>query len=157
VSAAVNPAERVTTARRPRTGKRLVLARGLRLPIEATTAAAAAIVGQRGSGKTSTAVVAVEQAIAAGAHVAIWDPTGAWYGFRSNAGGDGPGLPVVILGGHHGDAPLEEGAGELVVDLIVDESYNVVLDLELLSKGAQARLGAEFFEALYRRNRDALG
>lgn len=133
----------------------LTLARGLRLPIEATTAAAA-IVGQRGSGKTSTAVVGVEEAIAAGAHVAVWDPTGAWYGLRANAAGDGAGLPVVVLGGHHGDAPLEEGAGELVVDLIVDEGYHVVLDLELLSKGAQARLGADFFEALYGRNREAL-
>jgi len=151
----VSAGELVTARRRSRAGKSLSLARGLRLPLEASTAAAA-IVGQRGSGKTSTAVVAVEEAVAAGAHVAVWDPTGAWYGLRSNAAGDGPGLPVVILGGHHGDAPLEESAGELVVDLIVDEGYNVVLDLELLSKGAQARLGADFFEALYRRNRDAL-
>jgi len=41
MSAAVNAGERVTRARRPRTGKRLVLARGLRLPLEATTAAEA--------------------------------------------------------------------------------------------------------------------
>ncbi len=152
MSSAVAPAK--PTAR-PAGRRGLTLARGLQLPIEATTAAAA-IVGQRGSGKTSTAVVGVEEAIAAGAHVAVWDPTGAWYGLRANAAGDRAGLPVVVLGGHHGDAPLEEGAGELVVELIVDEGYNVVLDLELLSKGAQARLGADFFEALYGRNRDAL-
>src|ERR1700733_9480916 len=133
----------------------LNLGRGLRLPIEAVTAATA-VVGQRGTGKTSTAVVIAEEARAAGAHICVWDPTGAWYGLRSDEKGDGPGLDVVVFGGHHGDVPLEETAGKVVAELIVNEGYNVVLDVERMSKGAQARFGADFFETLYDINREAI-
>ena len=39
------------------------------------------------------------------------DPKGDWWGLRAAADGKGPGLPIVIVGGEHGDVPLEVGAG----------------------------------------------
>lgn len=133
----------------------LTIAKGLTLPLDAVTRAAA-IVGQRGTGKTSTAVVFVEEAAGAGAHFAVVDPTGAWYGLTSNAKGTGPGLDCVVMGGHNGDVPLEAESGALVARLVVEERYSVVLDLELMTKAKQIQFVAEFAEELYHRNRSAL-
>lgn len=134
---------------------RLHLADDLALPVDALTRAIA-IVGQRGTGKTSTAVVLSEEAVAAGAQLVVIDPTGAWYGLRSSADGKDAGLPVIVLGGHHGDVPLEKEHGALVADLVVKEGYSVVIDLELLTKSAQLQFVADFAERLYHTNRDAL-
>jgi hypothetical protein len=132
----------------------LRLADELALPLDAVTRTFA-IVGQRGSGKTTTAAVLVEE-IAPSARFVVVDPTGAWFGLRTAADGKGPGLSVVVLGGHHGDAPLEESAGPLVADLVIREGLSLVLDLELLRKGQQIRFVCEFLEALYHGNREAL-
>jgi hypothetical protein len=133
----------------------LRLGQKLRLPLDAVTRTTA-IVGQRGTGKTSTAVVVVEEALAAGAQTAVIDPTGAWYGLRSSADGHKAGLEVVVFGGHHGDVPLEPGAGAFLARLVIDEAISVVLDLELMSKAKQVQFVAEFAEELYHRNRRAL-
>lgn len=133
----------------------LHLAPGLDLPLDAVTRATA-IVGQRGTGKTSTAVVFVEEAAAAGAHFAVIDPTGAWYGLTSNAAGTGAGLDCVVMGGHNGDIPLEPESGALVARLVVEERYSVVCDLERMTKSKQVQFVAQFCEDLYHRNRAAL-
>lgn len=135
--------------------KTLSLGTKLRLPLDAVTRTTT-IVGQRGTGKTSTAVVLAEEALDAGAQAAIIDPTGAWYGLRSSANGKNAGLEVVVFGGHHGDVPLEPGAGAFLARLVIDEGISVVLDLELMTKGKQVQFVAEFAEELYHRNRRAL-
>jgi DNA helicase HerA-like ATPase len=97
----------------------LEISKDLSLPLEAVTETFA-ILAKRGKGKTNTAVVMAEEMIAAGLPVVIVDPVGVWWGIRSSADGKGDGLPVVIFGGDHADVPLEETAGELVADVIVD-------------------------------------
>ena len=69
----------------------LALGDDLRLP-RAIIGARTSILGQPGTGKTSTAVVLVEEAAAIGARFVVIDPTGAWYGLASSADGDGPGV-----------------------------------------------------------------
>src|ERR1051325_4070558 len=69
----------------------LALGDALRLP-RAIIGARTSILGQPGTGKTSTAVVLVEEAAAIGARFVVIDPTGAWYGLASSADGDGPGV-----------------------------------------------------------------
>lgn len=133
----------------------LTLGDELVLPLEAVTQTTA-VVGQRGTGKTSTAVVIVEEAHAAGAQVTVIDPTGAWFGLRTSRDGDGPGLDVVVFGGHHGDLPLDPSAGGFLARLVVEQHLSVVLDLELLTKAKQVQLVAEFCETLYHLNRTAL-
>lgn len=133
----------------------LRIADDLVLPEEAVTETFA-ILGKRGKGKTATGVVLTEELIRAGLPVVVLDPIGVWWGLRSDATGDGPGLPVVIFGGDHADVPLEPGAGQLVADVVVDERVPAVLDLSALSKSASRRLVTDFLERLYHRNRDAL-
>ena len=133
----------------------LQISETLGLPIETVTETFA-ILGRRGSGKTSTAVVIAEEAIGAGVPVVIVDPTGAWWGLRSSADGKSDGLPVVIFGGEHADIALDEKAGVAIADAIVDDRFPAILDLSLLSKSAMRRFMADFAERLYRRNRSEL-
>jgi DNA helicase HerA-like ATPase len=110
----------------------LRLANDLILPPEAVTQTFA-ILAIRGSGKTYTAAVMVEEMVKAGLPVAVVDPIGVWWGLRADTAGTGPGLPVVVFGGDHGDLVLEANAGEAVADAIVDLRPPAVIDLSLFS------------------------
>lgn len=125
------------------------------LPDEAVTETFA-ILGKRGSGKTTTARVLTEELLTRSLPVVVLDPTGVWWGLRSSADGESAGFPVVIFGGDHADVPLEGSAGTLIADVIVDERIPAVLDLSLLSKTAMRSFVAAFLERLYHRNRDPL-
>ena len=133
----------------------LHLAPDLTLPEDAVTETFA-ILAKRGKGKTNTAVVMAEEMIGVGLPVVVLDPVGVWWGLRSSADGENPGLPVVIFGGDHADVPLEPTAGELIADVVVDQRLSAVIDLSSLSKSAGRRFMAPFVERLYHRNREAL-
>jgi len=135
------------------TTRRLHLASDLSLPLEAVTQTFA-ILAKRGVGKTYAALVMVEEMLRAGLHVCVADPIGVCWGLRAAANGKDPGLPIVVLGGDHQDAPLEVTAGEVIADLVVDERLSVVLDLSLFRKGEQTRFMTDFAERLYHRNRE---
>ena len=77
------------------------------------------------------------------------DPKGDWWGLRSNAAGDGPGLPVPIFGGLHGDLPLAPESGRLMADLIVEHNLTCILDVSRFSKAARIRFAADFALRLY--------
>lgn len=135
--------------------KGLWLGEGLYFPPDVVTETLL-IIAKRGSGKTHTASVLVEELIGAGLRTCVIDPIGVWWGLRSNATGDGPGLPVTILGGEHADLPLSPESGTVVADLVVGEQIPFVLDLSLMSKTQQRRFVTDFLERLYHRNRDPL-
>ena len=124
-------------------------------PLEAVTETIA-ILAKRGSGKTYCAAVLVEEMVKAGLPVVVVDPIGVWWGLRSNAKGDGPGLPIVIFGGDRADLPLGESMGAAIADLVVEQRFPAVLDLSLLSKSAARRFMTAFAERLFQRNREAL-
>lgn len=127
------------------------LAPNLTLPDDLVTKTVG-ILAQRRKGKTYTAAVIAEELVDAGIPFVVLDPTGAWWGLRSSADGTKPGLPVTILGGHHGDVPLERTAGKLVAELVVDRPGWYVLDLSLFeSKEADRQFATDFAERLYRR------
>jgi DNA helicase HerA-like ATPase len=125
------------------------------LPPEAVTETFA-LLAKRGVGKSYLASVMVEEMLKAGLHVCVSDPIGVWWGLRAAADGKGPGLPIVILGGDHGDVPLEVTAGEVIADLVVKEGLSVVLDLSRFRKGEQTRFMTDFAERLYHKNREPL-
>lgn len=139
----------------PATPAGLHLSDELYLPIEAVTETFA-ILAKRGRGKTSTAVVMTEEMIRAGHPVVVLDPVGVWWGLRSAADGINDGLPVVILGGDHGDLPLRPEAGALVAETLVASRAPAVIDLSSLSKTQARRFATDFIETLYHRNRDPL-
>jgi hypothetical protein len=134
---------------------KLTISPELKLPAEAVTQTFG-IVAKRGVGKTNTSVVITEEMLRAGHQVVIADPVGVWWGLRAAANGKDPGLPIIVMGGDHGDVPLELAAGGLVADFIVDSRQSVLLDLARFRKGEQVRFMTDFCERLYHRNREPL-
>jgi hypothetical protein len=127
---------------------------GPTLPLDAVTRTFG-IYGQRGTGKTNTATVMVEQMVRAKAHVVVIDPKGDWWGITRR--GEGPGLSGIVLGGDYADVPLEETGGALVSEIVTDRLKRVVvLDISGFRKAARRRFLADFLEGLYDRNREAL-
>ena len=116
----------------------LHLAEDLTLPIDFVTKTAA-ILAQRRKGKTYTASVIAEELVASKLPFVALDPTGAWYGLRASADGKSEGLPVVVLGGQHGDVPLERTGGRLIADLVVEEPGYYVIDFSLFESGEAER------------------
>jgi hypothetical protein len=136
--------------------KGLRLGDGLTLPLDAATDTFA-IVGMRGAGKSATGRRMAEQMYANGLPFVAVDPVGKWFGLRSSADGKAPGIPIPILGGRHGDIPLERDAGALVADLIVDSRLSCILDLWLFPTEAdKVHFLTEFCKRLYRRNEEPL-
>jgi hypothetical protein len=135
--------------------KKLHISSNLKLPWEAVTQTFA-ILAMRGVGKTYTASVMAEEFCAAGLPFAVLDPTGAWWGLRSSADGKGEGYPVMIIGGDHADAPLEETAGKVIADMLAEDAPPLVIDLSHLSKSAMRRFVVDFAERLYIKNREPL-
>jgi hypothetical protein len=125
------------------------LASDLSLPLELVTESVA-ILARKRAGKSYTARKLAEGLLGAGQQVVIVDPKGDWWGIRSARSGRGPGLPVVILGGEHGDVPLEAGGGELVARMVVHERVSVLIDTSLFSKRQAAHFMADFLETAYR-------
>jgi hypothetical protein len=111
-----------------------------------------AIVARKRVGKTYTASVIAEELITTKIPIVVLDPTGAWWGLRSSADGDNEGFPVVIIGGKHGDVPLEPGAGKIIADLVVDHPGYYIIDFsELPSEGEMERFALDFGKQLYAR------
>lgn len=130
--------------------KKLKVSRELALPVD-VAGEAIAILAKRGAGKTNTATVLVEELHAAGVQVVILDPVGAWWGIRSSHDGKQAGLPFAILGGQHGDVPLEHTAGALIADVVVENGESLLLDLsDFSSKAQMARFVVDFGERLFR-------
>lgn len=132
----------------------LKIAGDFKLPLEAVTQTFG-VLAKRGVGKTYTAKVMCEEMLAANAHCVVVDPIGVWWGLRVTANNKA-GLPIVVMGGEHGDVPLDPKSGELVSKLIIDERVSCVLDLSLMRKGESAAFMQDFAETLYRKNRAAL-
>ena len=120
------------------------------LPLEIATQAVA-ILGMRDSGKTVTANVIVEELLGRGMPVVIIDPTDVWWGLKSSADGKSEGHPVVILGGPHGELPLEEDNAPQLADFAVEQAVPLVLSLRHLRKAGQRRFVTDFCEQLYHR------
>ena len=133
------------------TREALRLALDLELPIDFVTKTCA-IIAQRRKGKTYSASILAEEFVAARLPFVALDPTGAWWGLRASADGEHAGLPVVVVGGQHGDVPLERQAGRLIADLVLDDPGYYVLDLSLLgTRAAEREFATAFADRLYRR------
>lgn len=132
----------------------LRVADGFALPVDLVVQQTA-ILARTGAGKTNAATVVVEEVLAAEQQVIIVDPPGAWWGLRSSADGSEAGYSVTVLGGLHGDLPLEAGSGAVVADFAVDHGASVVLDLSEFSHRQMTQFMTAFLERLYeRKNKD---
>jgi hypothetical protein len=127
----------------------LQIAPGLSLPREIVTETVA-ILAKRRVGKSYTMRRIVEQLLKVQQQIVIVDPKGDQWGVRSSADGKSPGFPVLILGGGHGDLPLEVNGGEVVAKLVVEQRVSILLDISLFRKSEVAVFMAVFLENLYR-------
>lgn len=116
-----------------------------------------AVLGKTGSGKTFAAKsTIIEPLLEQQRRVGIVDPTSAWWGLRSSRDGKGPGFPILVLGGDHGDLPLPALGGAAVARLLVEQNVNLVADTSLLTVGERNRWFIDFAGTLYRLNRAPL-
>jgi hypothetical protein len=120
------------------------------LPADAITQTFA-ILAKRRVGKTYTASVMAEELVRLGLPFVALDPTGAWWGLRATEAGKPNGSPVIIIGGEHGDVPLEATAGKVIAELVVENPGQYVIDLSGTNSNAdQDRFVCDFAERLYR-------
>jgi len=114
-----------------------------------------AVLGKTGSGKTSTAKLIVEQAVAEDARVCVLDPVKSdWWGLTSSADGRKPGLPFQILGGPHGHVPLHDGAGAAIGELVGTGALPLsIVDMADFKAGGPNRFFNAFADSLMRKMR----
>lgn len=127
----------------------LQISEDLELPLDAATETFG-ILAKKGAGKSNAAVVMAEQMHHAGIPWVAIDPKGDWWGLRASGDGTGPGLPIVVFGGRHGDVPLEPTAGALLADLVLERGLTCVLDVSEFTKADVRRFLLAFAERLYR-------
>lgn len=115
----------------------------LKLPDDAITQTFV-IFGKRGSGKSNTGVVLAEEMHRAGGQIIVLDPVGAWWGLKSSFDGSGPGVPVYIFGGTHGDLPLQPQAGVLMAQVAIAHRIPMILDMTGWTGADRARFVTAF-------------
>lgn len=128
---------------------KLKISKEISLPLDVVTQTIA-ILAKRRAGKSYTMRRLAEQLLEAGEQIILIDPKGDQWGIRSSADGKSPGFPIIILGGEHGDAPLEVNSGEVVAKLVVQERVSVLIDLSTFRKHEIATFMAIFLENIYR-------
>lgn len=126
------------------------------LPVDAVTSTLV-VYGGKGMGKTNFGSVLAEELSRASLRFAVIDPMGVWWGLRHSVDGKGPGVECLILGGVHGDIPIEPTGGAVVADLVVDEDVNVIIDIsrhvngESWSIPQKLRFAVDFGKQLHKR------
>lgn len=126
----------------------LAFATGLGLPERSAGAQTYGFIARKGGGKSYAASKLAELLYRAGVPLIAIDPVGIWWGLRLNADG-GPGLPIPVIGGLHGDLPLELDAAERLAEHLVTTGSSAVLDVSQLRKGQRAQFVAVFLESLF--------
>jgi hypothetical protein len=116
-----------------------------------------AFLGKTGSGKTSTAKLAVEQILREdpGARVCVLDPIKSdWWGLTSSANGRNLGLPFYILGGPRGHVQLHDSAGKAIGELVANGALPLsIIDMADFKPGGLQRFFNDFAPALMKRMR----
>lgn len=135
---------------------RLNISTTLALPADTVTSTLI-VYGGKGTGKTNLGSVLAEELTGAGLRWSALDPLGVWWGVRHSRDGKGPGIECLILGGVHGDIPIEPTAGGVVADLVVEEGVNTVIDFsrksngEMWTKGERIRFVTDYAARLFQR------
>lgn len=114
-----------------------------------------AIIAKKGRGKTYAAKGIAERLHALGRRFCVMDPLDSWWGLKANADGS-PGLPVIVVGGEHGDVPLNPDLGEEYGRFVATSDASVVFCIGELTRGAMIRFSTAFFKELYRVNKAPL-
>ena len=104
-----------------------------------------ALIGIRGSGKTVAATVLAEEMLEHNLPFVAIDPVGVWWGLRTS-------YKLVIVGGEHGDLPLEKDGGARIADAILEHNISCVIDMSSESKNTVRKFVTDFCDRLMELN-----
>jgi hypothetical protein len=136
-------------------GEGITISDTLVLP-DSTVTESIGIVAQRGSGKTYLTTVLAEEMSLGGLPFVVLDPMGVYWGLRSSSDGTAPGRPVYILGGDHGDLPLDPAGGRAIARWVLAHRQPAVLDLSNFRRADQRLFVGDFAEELFENCKDPL-
>src|SRR3990167_6767860 len=128
---------------------KLDISTNLKLPAEDFLESAIGIIGKRGRGKSGLVKVLMEELVHAGLPFVAFDPVGVMWGLRSSFDGKGPGLPVLIVGGSHGDLRLERRAGAEIAKSVVQANISCIIDFSEESKSVYRDFVLDFSHTLF--------
>lgn len=130
----------------------LKFSKELSFPLEVVTQKLA-FLGQSGGGKTYDAMKLAELMLEYEAQIVVIDIPGVWYGLRSSADGKSAGFKILVVGGEHGDLPINANAGALIADMVVDSGLSVVLDVSEMLEEEQLGFLLAFLTRLFDRKK----
>ena len=109
-----------------------------------------ALVAQSNKGKTYGLGDILEELCKARRPFIATDPANNLWGLRVKPDGTPSGLPVVVIGGPHGDIPIEKDAGERVAEALLATPLCTVIDLSMETGGSKRRFMTDFAQRLIR-------
>ena len=129
----------------------------LALPADAVTQGFG-IIGKRGKGKSNLLACILEELARRGQSFVVLDPPDAHWGIRFAADAEGlpvgpSGFDVLLVGGDHGDVPLDPNGGAELAQVVVAGNVSCVISLRGMTYTAQQRFAADFGEEIFRINR----
>jgi len=133
-----------------------MLADGLSLPADEALESVFAVIGKRGRGKSGFVKLMMERMCDLRMPFVAFDPVGILWGLRSSFDGSAPGKSVVVIGGTHGDLPIDRRAGaEIAAAVVARRILHVILDLSQEPKAAYRQSGRDFSDSLYAANNES--
>ncbi len=135
--------------------KGLHIAESFALPLDAQTSTIV-VYGGKGMGKTNFEAVLCEELAAQNLRFSCLDPLDVSWGLAYGRTKTEAGLPILILGGPHGNLPIYPDAGAIVADFVADEAVSTVVVLrrpsgEMWTNGERIRFTTDYFTRLYAR------
>lgn len=134
--------------------KSLKVFKGLDIPVDYAATQKYVTLGASDSGKTFMLARFAEQCCEADIFFVILDPVGKHWSLRAGPDGNPEGgkRDVWVLGGLHGDVPLDPASGALIADTVIDHPGRYVIDVSGFETDTQVHTFAEqFAKRLFRR------
>jgi hypothetical protein len=132
---------------------------GVPIPLDLAAIGKYVTLGASDSGKTYMLARFAEQLAKAGGFFVLLDPVGKHWSLRAGPDGTPEGGidDVWVLGGLHGDVPLDPASGALIADTVVDHPGRYVIDTSAFETDQDVyNFAAAFAKRLFRRKmRDA--
>lgn len=139
--------------------KNLAVFKDVPIPVDYAAIQKYVTLGASDSGKTFMLARFAEQLAKAGGFFVLLDPVGKHWSLRAGPDGTPEGgiKDVWVLGGLHGDVPLDPASGSLIADTVVDHPGRYVIDTSTFETDQEVyNFAAAFAKRLFRRKmRDA--
>lgn len=134
--------------------KTITLGPGLKVNALDFVERATGVVAKRGKGKTGGVKVVEEGLLNLALPFVVLDPVGLHWGLKSSFDGKKPsGYKVLVIGGEHGDLPLDRKAGRIVARSIAASNLSLIIDFKGTPHAAYREFVADFADELLHINK----